>query len=184
MKAFRNVGGVIVEIDVDTDPSGNPILPPDTTVMERPSPLAGHYVTVVGNVWEQIPVPVEYKTFETKKQEALAKLKAWSVWYFEQPIEHDGVKFDADGKARERLTQAVTGLLAGTGSPPVWVAFDDSLYPLPDAETLKALAVAVIQTAFSTRFFEYNTLRTAITAAEDEAALEAVAIPEIISALI
>lgn len=183
MKAYRNVGGVVTEVEVDVDPNGQPILPPDTTVEERPSPLAGHYVTVVGKNWEQIPVPVEFKTFETKKQEALAKLKAWSVWYFEQPIEHEGVKFDADGKARERLTQAVTGLLTGTGFPPVWVAYDDSLFPLPDADALKALAVAVIQTAFSTRFFEYNTLRSQMTAAEDEDALNAIEIPAITSSL-
>lgn len=183
MKAFRNVGGSIVEIEVDVGVDGQPLLPPDTTVAEKPSALAGHYVTVVGNVWEQIPIPVEFKTFESKKAEALAKLKAWSIWYFEQPITHEGVKFDADAKARERLTQAMTGLLSGSGFPPVWVAFDDSLFPLADSDALKALAVAVIRTAFSQRFFEYNTFRTQINETTTEAELEALVIPTIPSGM-
>ena len=37
MKAFRNIGGSVVEIDVDTDPNGQPILPPDTTVDAKPA---------------------------------------------------------------------------------------------------------------------------------------------------
>ena len=36
MKAFRNLAGNVVEIDIDLDLDGNPILPPDTTTDLRP----------------------------------------------------------------------------------------------------------------------------------------------------
>jgi hypothetical protein len=51
MKAYRNIAGVVHEIQVDIGLDGQPILPPDTTVDPRPEPQPGHYVTVVGNAW-------------------------------------------------------------------------------------------------------------------------------------
>lgn len=178
MKAFRNVGGTIVEIDVDVDPNGQPILPPDTTTDARPEPQAEHYVTVVDNAWVQIPVPQAFTTFEYSKQQALEALSEYNKWYLEQTVELNGVTFDADDKARVRLTQALV-IHGATGFlPPAWIANDNSSHPLPNIAALMAI-VNVVHAAFSTRFFEMDAIRQQILAASDEATLNTIAIPSI-----
>lgn len=176
MKAFRNVAGTVVEIDVDVDPAGQPILPPDTTTAEKPAAQPGHYVTVVGNAWVQIPIAQEVIAFEYRKQQALDALGRYKAWYFEQPTEHNSVMFDADEQARARLTQALVVHGANGYLPPVWVAADNSQYPLADVEELKAI-VGTVQAAFASRFYEMDAIRQSIIGAADEAALAAIAIP-------
>lgn len=178
MKAFRNIAGTVVEIDVDVDLQGQPILPPDTTVIEKPAAQPGHYVTVVGNAWVQIPIAQEVIAFEYKKQLALEALGRYKAWYFEQPTELNGVLFDADDQARNRLTQALVIESTSGCLPPAWIAADNSQIPLADKAALVAIVTAV-QTAFSTRFFEMDTVRQSILAAADEAALSAVVVPSI-----
>lgn len=178
MKAFRNIAGNVVEIDVDLDLNGDPILPPDTTTDERPEAQPGHYVTVVDRNWVQIPIPQQVKSLELLKTEALQKVSAYREWLLEQPVTHDGVLFDGDQVARVRLSQAVIVADAGGQVPPAWVTYDNSTYPLTDLASLKALTVSVI-TAFGNRFFEANAVREAVMQANDEAALAAVEIPVI-----
>jgi hypothetical protein len=178
MKAFRNVGGNVVEIDIDVDLDGNPILPPDTTTDARPEADEGHYVTVVGNVWVQIPIPQSYVTFETKQADAQKRVKAYRDWYLDQPVTHEGVMFDGDETARARLTQALTVHSANGYLPPAWITYDNSAFPLPDVDALKAL-VNTVSVAFSNRFFEMATLRGQITAATDETQLSEITIPMI-----
>ncbi len=178
MKAFRNFGGNILEIEVDVDPDGNPILPPDTTVDPRPEPNEGHYVTVVGNEWVQIPTPVLFITFETKKQEALAKLKVYGDWYKEQPTEINGVLYDADEVARSRLSQACNVYSVTNSIPPAWIDYNNVPRPLASFSDLTVLVAGVYQ-AFSNRFFEIDNIRQQLMAATDEAALNAVVIPSI-----
>lgn len=176
MKAFRNVGGNVVEITVDLDLNGEPILPPNTTVQPRPEVTEGHYVTVVGDSWVQIEIPVQEVTLDQIKSEALERLKGWRTWVLEQPITHQEVLFDADETARARLSQAVViGEVSGV-VPPAWVALDNSLFPIESYEALKALAIAM-SIEFSARFFQASTLREAIEAAESQAEVEAVEIP-------
>ena len=176
MKAFRNIGGQVVEVVIDLDLDGNPIYPPDTTTDPRPEALPDHYVTVVGRNWVQIPVTVQVKSLELLKSEALAKFAKYREWYLEQPVEYSGIKFDGDQMARVRLSQAVTVAEAGGQVPPAWVTYDNSAFPLADLAALKSLTVAVI-TAFGTRFFEANAIREQILQATDEAALAAIEIP-------
>lgn len=178
MKAFRNVAGTVVEIDVDVDLQGQPILPPDTTVQAKPVAQAGHYVTVVGNAWVQIPQPQEVIAFEYQKQQALEKLSKYKAYYFEQPTEINGVLFDADEQARNRLTQNLVVNSASGYLPPAWIAADNTPYPIAALADLMEI-VNGVQQAFSTRFFEMDTLRQQILAAADEAALAAVVIPVI-----
>lgn len=178
MKAFRNLAGNVVEIDIDLDLNGDPILPPDTTTDPRPEAQPGHYVTVVDRSWVQIPIPVQVKSLELLKSEALSKVAAYREWLLEQPVEYSGVLFDGDQVARVRLSQAVTVAEAGGQVPPAWVTYDNSTFPLADLAALKALTVAII-TAFGNRFFEANAVREAIMQANDEAALAAVKIPTI-----
>lgn len=178
MKAFRNIGGSVVEIEVDVDPNGQPILPPDTTVDPRPEPQEGHYVTVVGNEWVQIPIPQEFLTFETKVRNALNKLKTYRGWYLNQPVQHMGKLFDADETARIRLTQALVVHSTIGYLPTAWIARDNTPFQISTIDDLKALATTV-QTAFSTRFFEMEGIRQQILAAENEAQLEAIEIPTI-----
>lgn len=178
MKAFRNLGGTVVEIEVDTDLNGFPILPPDTTVDPKPEAQAGHYVTVVGNAWVQIPIPQEVIAFEYKKQKDLEALSKYKEWYLEQPTDHLGVVFDADEKARARLTQALVINTASGYLPPAWIAADNSSFPLTTIDDLKGI-VNSVQAAFATRFFEMDTIRQQIMAATDETALNAVTIPTI-----
>lgn len=178
MKAYRNVAGNVVEVEVDVGIDGQPILPPDTTTDERPEAQEGHYVTVVGKVWVQIPIPQPFTSFETKKAEALVKMRKYRDWYLEQPVEHSGVKFDGDDIARARLTQALVINTANGYLPPAWVAYDNSLFPIADLAALQAL-VNTVQVAFSNRFFEMSTLRDQITAAADETALTAITIPSV-----
>lgn len=177
MKAWRNYQGNVIEIDVDLDLNGNPILPPNTTVDARPEQQENHRLTVVGNQWVQIEVPVYVKTFEQKKQEALDAVSTYRNWYLEQPIVYDNVKFDADDQARTRLTQA----LVMSNAPinylsPIWITFDNGQYPIADQTALAGL-VGAVQTAFSTRFYECNTIRQQVIAAADETALEAITLP-------
>ncbi len=176
MKAFRNVGGNVIEIEVDVDAQGVPLLPKDTTVDARPTPAVGHYVTVVGNAWVQIPLPVENFEFAYKKQLALEKLATYKSWYLDQPVVHATVTFDADELARNRLIQALV-INGATGYlPPAWVAADNSAFPITTLADLSGL-INTVQTAFATRFFEMNVIRDQLLASADEAALNAVVIP-------
>lgn len=176
MKAFRNLGGNVVEIEIDLDLNGQPILPPDTTINARPEPLEGHYVTVVDNEWVQIPVPVQVVSFETKKQQKLDQLQAYRTWYLDQPVDVNGILFDGDEQARNRLIQALVIYNETTYLPPAWIAYDNSAFMLTTIDDLKSI-IASVQNAFSTRFFEMNTLRGQLLAAEDEAALELITVP-------
>lgn len=178
MKAFRNIGGTVVEIDVDVDPDGQPILPPDTTVDEKPDAQPGHYVTVVGNSWVQIPLPQEFITFEYKKQQALEKLAKYKAYLFEQPVEINGVMFDANEKARNRLTQALVINTASGYLPPFWITANNSQHPITTLDDLKEI-INGVQTAFATRFFQMDTLRQQILAATNEDELNAIEIPTI-----
>lgn len=176
MKAFRNFYGDVREVNVDIGIDGVVILPPDTTIEPRPEPLEGHYVTVVGNSWIQILTPVLFEVFETKQARKIAQIGKYRDWYIEQPVELNGVKFDADDKARSRLTQALVMNSTLNYLPPTWVTYDNGLFPLADISDLVNL-VGIIQNAFATRFFECNALRTAVTAATNETELDAVVIP-------
>lgn len=176
MKAFRNIGGNVVEVEIDVDLDGNPIFPPDTTINPRPEAAEGHYVTVVGRDWVQIPVPVETKSFEQKQREKHEELIRYRNWYLDQPVEHEGVLFDADETARARVSQSIIVVSAGAQVPPGWVTYDNGVFPLADYDALKALAVSIF-TAFGTRFFEINAIRDQILQAADEAALAEVQIP-------
>lgn len=177
MKAYRNVGGDVREIDVDVDLNSNPILPPDTTVDPRPEALPGHYVTVVGKSWVQIEIPVLVVSFETKKQQKLDEISQYSAWYQDEPLDINGVKFDADEKARSRLTQALVIHLTLGQVPPAWITFDNSRFPLAGIDDLKAISTAV-HAAFQTRFFECDALRQAAIAAADDATLDAIVVPK------
>ena len=183
MKAYRNVAGNVIEIDIDLDLDGNPILPPDTTVDPRPEPLDGHYVTVVDKAWVQIAIPQVIISFDTMKQNALDKLKAYRDWYLEQPVTHSDIKFDGDAVARNRLIQALVIYQTNGYLPPAWVTYDNGLFPLAAVADLTNL-ITTVQTAFSTRFFETDTIRQQILAAQTEADLNAVIIPAIAAQLI
>ena len=178
MKAYRNVAGHVTEIDIDIDLNGAPILPPDTTVDPRPDANEGHYVTVVGNAWVQIPIAQEVISFESRQADALRRLKEYSNWFIEQPVTHEGVVFDGDETARARLTQALTVNGANGYLPPVWVAYDNSVFPLPDVAALVGL-VNSVQVAFANRFFEMSVLRSQVAGATTEEELAAVEIPSV-----
>ena len=178
MKAFRNLAGNVIEIDVDTDPDGHPILPPDTTVDPRPEAQEGHYVTVVGKVWMQIPIPQPFVSFETKQAEAQKRLSKYKDWYLEQPIMHMDFKFDADEMARARLTQAIVMTSVNGYLASAWITYDNGLFPLNSLDDLKGIANAV-QVAFANRFFEMSTIREQIASATDETQLSAIEIPEV-----
>ena len=178
MKAYRNVAGNVIEIDIDLDLDGNPILPPDTTVDPRPEPLDGHYVTVVDKAWVQIAIPQVIISFDTMKQNALDKLEAYRDWYLEQPVTYSDIKFDGDAVARNRLIQALVIYQTNGYLPPAWVTYDNGLFPLAAVADLTNL-ITTIQAAFSARFFETDTIRRQILAAQTEADLNAVIIPAI-----
>lgn len=176
MKAFRNLGGNVVEIEVDVDPTGLPILPPDTTVEPRPEPLEGHYVTVVDKSWVQIPVTPNVLSFELKKQDALRRVSQYNDWYINEPVTHSGFLFDADELARNRLTQALVLQSAANILTPAWITYDNKTFPITTAADLMGIINAV-QTHFTTRFFEMATLHQRVEAATTEAELEAIVIP-------
>lgn len=176
MKAYRNFGGDVREVQVDVDPSGKPILPPDTTVDPRPEPLAGHYVTVVGNAWVQIEIPVVVVSFETKKQAKLKQIADYTGWATEQPVDLNGTLFDGDEVARIRLTQALVMNTELGVLPPAWIAHDKSHHPLATVDDLRAISAAV-HAAFQSRFFACDALRQAALAATNEAELDAVVVP-------
>lgn len=178
MKAFRNIAGNVVEIEVDIGIDNQPILPPDTTTDPKPAANAGHYVTVVGNVWVQIPVPQEVSTFEYKQQKAMEALSKYKEYYLELPVTHATVVFDADEKARARLTQAIVINSASSYLPPAWISANNTPFALTTLADLMGIVVAV-QTAFATRFFEIDVIRHAITVAANESELGLIVIPTI-----
>ena len=176
MKAFRNLNGNIIEIEIDIGIDGKPILPPDTTIDEKPDASEGHYVTVVGNKWVQIPIPVSFTSFETKKQQACDNLKVYRDWLFVQPIEHNGILFDADEKARARLSEALVMFRIAEKLPPAWITYDNSVYPITESADLVNLSNTIYD-GFSQRFFDMDAIRQQILAAETEEALAAIEIP-------
>lgn len=179
MKAWRNYQGNVIEIDVDIDLNGLPILPPNTTVDTRPEVLPDHNLTVIGNEWVQIPIPVVVRTFEQNKEDALSAVANYRNWYLEQPITYDNVKFDADEQARTRLTQALVMSNPPIGYlSPIWIAYDNTQYPIADQTALAGL-VGAVQTAFSTRFYECDVIRQQVIAAADQTALDAITLPTI-----
>lgn len=178
MKAYRNLNGKVIEIEVDIGLDNKPILPPDTTTDEPPTPLNGHYITVVNDKWAQIPIPQEYIAFETKKQNKLERLKTYKEWYFKQPIEHDGLTFDADDTARERLTQAIVVNSVSGYLPPFWITKNNTVYTIDNLDKLKALVNAV-QNTFTTRFYQVTSIRNQILAANDENTLNSIEVPSI-----
>ena len=178
MLAYRNIAGNVVEITVDLDPQGIPLLPPDTTVDARPEPLEGHYVTVVDHVWVQIPIAQAWSEFTYLKQQALEKLSAYKAWYLDQAVEVGGVKYDADEASRARLTQAIVIYNANGYLPPAWISFDDTPVALTTLADLMAI-VNGVQAAFATRFFETNDIKQQIMAAPDEATLSGIVVPQI-----
>jgi len=181
MQAYRNINGTVVTIEVDVDSNGNPLLPPDTTVDPEPTPIPGHYNTVVGNAWVQIPIPTTIVSFEYEKQLALEKLKKYKDWYLNQPVDvtvgTTVYTFDADETARNRLAQALV-INSSTGYlPPSWIDANNNPVTIATVTDLTDIATGV-QTAFSTKFFEVDTIRQNILAATDNMALSMVSIPE------
>ncbi len=182
MQAFRNVGGVITEITVDIGLDDQPILPPDTTVEPRPEALEGHYVTVVGNSWVQIPIPEEVISFETKKAQTLQQLNEYKEWLQEQNIEFNGVVFQANALTRDRVTQTFVAYRELGYLPPAWIAADNTPYALNSIDDFAPLAHAIMNT-FTERFYEANAIRTQIMAAVDMAELSQVRIPGMTSTI-
>lgn len=178
MKAFRNIAGVVKEVQVDVGLDGLPILPPDTTVDAKPEALPGHYVTVVDHAWVQIESPVFVESFESKQASVVKRISDYRTWYLDQPVEVAGVKFDADETARGRLTQALVIFDKLAYLPTFWIALDNTPVPLADLAALKTI-VSAVQTAFSTRFYECNTLRAQALTATTEEQLAAVVVPSI-----
>ena len=181
MKAYRNMGGNVVEIEVDIGLDNEPILPPDTTVDPKPEPLEGHYVTVVDKAWVQIPIPVEFKTFDTIKAEKLAALAAIKQAFLDAPVEVNGVAFDADEIARSRLSQALTIHTATNYLPSFWLAADNSMITLTTINDLLAI-VGAVQNAFAQRFADYATMRATINAASTQEELDLVVLPVVAGA--
>lgn len=179
MKAFRGISGGYKEIDVDVDHvTQQPILPPDTTIDPKPETVSeGHYLTVVGTEWVEIEIPVPVFSFEYLKQKKLEEVYEYRDWLLSQPVEHAGALFDADDTARIRLTQAL--VMANppiSYVPPVWVTYHNNSFPISDLPDLIGIAAAVTS-AFSQRFYETGYLRSQVTAAEDQEALDAIEIP-------
>jgi hypothetical protein len=178
MQAYRNLQGNVIAIEVDVDPGGNPLLPPDTTVDAKPAAQAGHYVTVVGNRWVQIPTQVTTLDFSYLKQDALTRLSTYKDWYLDQPVEHAGSFFDGDAQARERLIQALTVYNEFNALPPAWIKSDNSPFLLTSINDLKGIIISV-HAAFSARFFEMDSVRQAILGATNESELAVVTVPAI-----
>lgn len=178
MKAFRNIGGQVVEIDIDVDLAGNPILPPDTTTDKQPSIPEGHYATVVGDRWVVIANPVQTVTFEMKQQERLEELSVYRSWLLDQPVEHDGRQFDGDETARARVSQALVSYQSLGVLPDGWIDLNNQLYPIETIEELNALAL-VIANEFQIRFFETAQLRTSLMEATTLEELELIECPTI-----
>jgi len=176
MKAYRNIGDSVIEIEVDIGLDGEPLLPPDTTVDPRPEPLEGHYVTVVGNSWVQIPIPQQVFDFNYEKQLALEKLKKYKQWYLEQPIKYADRTFDANETARIRLTQALVIYSNTQYLPPVWIDSNNQPYTISQISDLVSIVTAV-STAFTTRFFEMENIRKQIMNAKNKEELDSIKIP-------
>ncbi len=178
MKAFRLYNGMISEVDVDVDAvTGDPILPPDTTVDPRPEEVVGKYLTIQGNQWVYIDI-VEPTLFQLKQNKML-EFETYRQAYMVKPVTVAGGDFDADDTARTRLTQALVMYRDFNYLPPVWIKHDNGAHPLATIDDLKAIAQAVM-TAFSTRFYEIVSIRDAISNAATKEELEAVVIPAVV----
>lgn len=178
MLAHTLRNGVVTQIQVDVSPSGQPLLPLNSTVEDKPEALPNHYVTLVDSKWTQIPVAATVYTFEYLKQMKLAAAKKYASWYKVQPVTFDGHEFQADEASKNLLTQALLVANVGGGVPPFWKTLDNQKYAIADVTVLADLVVAVSQD-FSRKFYETDTLKETISAATTEAELDAIVVPSV-----
>lgn len=175
MKAWRLYNGQITETVVDVDEAtGQPILPPDTTVAPRPDAIDGHYLTIQGNNWVQIQIPAP--SFFQLQSDKRVEFEGLRQRYMDKPVDVNGTLFDADETARTRLSQALTMFQTFAYIPPTWIRQDNTPHPLASVDDLKTIALAVM-TAFSTRFYELTTVRDAINNATTKEELDAIVMP-------
>lgn len=177
MKAFRNFSGQIKEIDIDVSPSGEPLLPQDTTVDPRPDDKEGYYLSVVGTKWVYIPYKAPEETIDQIRNRRFVQLAGYKDWYFTTPVKFDDVLFDADEESRARLAQNLQIFNLTGKIPSSWISYTNEPYPLnDDKDKFTNLVLTVLQT-FNNRHIEMNVIRDKILKAETIQELNEIQVP-------
>lgn len=177
MKAFRNFSGIIKEIDIDVSPSGEPLLPPDTTVDPKPEDREGHYLSVVGTKWVYIPFTEVQETLDQIRNRKFIQLATYKEWYFNTPVKYDEVLFDGDESSRNRLSQALQVYNQTKVVPTNWVNYKNDFYAFDgDKDKFINLVLTVLQ-AFNNRHIEMNVIRDKILKAESIEELYNIQVP-------
>lgn len=169
---------VIVPYAFDVDPNGNPLLPSNGTTQPKPADVAGKYLAIVNNQWHQIDIPQTVYTLEYKKQLKLEKLAKYKEWYTNQPVAYDGRQFDGDELSKNRLIQSLNIYNLTNSLPPAWIDADNVPYPISNIAQLQGIILSIAST-FQTRFFEMQTLKQQIVAAQTDEELDAINVPNV-----
>lgn len=177
MKGYKIVNEAIVEVQVDVDKMGRPILSPDITIDPIPEYTPGYYLTIVNSKWVKLPIVTQDFELQQLKNEKLVQLKEYKDWLINQPIEYNGYLFDADELTKNRLTQTLVIYILTKKHPPAWITYDNYPYPIRSIEDLMGIVQAVHE-AFSERFFTLEQIRQRIIRCKTKEELEKVEIPK------
>lgn len=177
MKGYKIVNEAIVEVQVDVDKMGRPILSPDITIDPIPEYTPGYYLTIVNSKWVKLPVVAQDFELQQLKNEKLMQLKEYKDWLINQPIYYDNYLFDADELAKNRLTQALVIYIIAKKLPVAWITYDNYPYPIRSIDDLMGIIQSVYD-AFNERFFGLEQTRQRIIACKTKEELELIEIPK------
>lgn len=112
---------------------GEPLLPPNTTVTPPPTKVSGgHYLTVVGTSWVELPYDNSDLSFKEYKESLNNQLKDVSEQLVWAPFIYLGHVYGNDYKDVIRITTAVQAYMIAKRLPEFWRTEDN--YPITTAD--------------------------------------------------
>lgn len=129
MLAYRKSGeDGYIEIEVDVNSKGEPLLPEDATVEPPPPYKKGHSLTIENNEWVYIKNPEPKKpTIEEMRYLKNILFTPWSQEFLNQAFIYDGEIYVNDARFREMLNSSISAHREWGTLPDFWVTAEDKI---------------------------------------------------------